>query len=342
MSQLTQRENTLKVYAGEMPDWVPVAEKAYALCMPFAVLGGGGPGQPAPEPGTIIYNLLKTPHMIPPDPNIGPMPIPGDPQVPDITRWREYLEFPFPDVSTLDWSTDIEMAKGIDRDNLLVQALVGGVAFSGAPYNSMVDILGHEGASIAMLDEDEKAFWHELLTYQTDLEIALIDRLVDIYQPDIICSCDDLANAHGPFMSPATYAEMIRPYQERIIKRIIEAGCIAEVHCCGKADGFVDDWVEMGVKAWNPAQIFNDLEGIKAKYGRQFVISGGYDSQGKINVKGASEEEVRASIRDSFRKYAPGGGYIFGTSGMALAHDLGEEHMNWILDEAEKCSKEAY
>ncbi|MDR2956776.1 MAG: hypothetical protein LBU61_01155 [Coriobacteriales bacterium] len=338
----TEKENVLKVYAGEMPDWVPLAEKAYALCTPLAITGGGSPDQSPPVPGTIIYNLLGTPHIITPDPNIAPMPIPGDPQVKDITRWRDYLNYPFPDIDSLDWSADIEMAKSIDRNSMAVQAFVGGVAFTGAPFNCMVDILGHEGASIAMLDEDEKAFWHELLTYQTDMEIKMINKMAEIYQPDIICSSDDLASAHGPFMSPATYNEMIKPYQQRIIKRILDTGCIAEVHCCGKAESFVDSWYEMGVRAWNPAQIFNDLEAIKAKYGRQFVISGGFDSSGKINVRGAKEEDVRASIRQSFERYAPGGGYIFSTAFMALPHDLGDEHMGWILDEAERCSKAMY
>jgi len=340
MATITERENVLKVYNGEMPDWVPVAEKAYALCMPMAVLSGG-PGSGL-EPGTIIYTPLKTPHVIPPDPNIGPMPVPGEPHVPDINNWRDYLDFPFPDIDSLDWTMDREVAKDLDRENLLVQALVGGSAFSGAPYNAMVDLMGHEGASVAMLDEDEKDAWHELLTLLTDFEIGLIDKLVEIYSPDVICTCDDLGWSCGPFMSLETYREMLKPYQKRIVDRITEAGCIAETHCCGKADIFVDDWYEMGIRAWNPAQVFNDLEGIKARYGRKFVISGGYDSSGPINVAGAKEEDVRASIRESFAKYAPGGGYIFSTSGMALPHDIGEEHMGWIIDEAVTCSTMAW
>jgi len=340
MQNLSPRENVLKVYSGEIPDWVPVAERSFSLCMPMAVLSGG-PGT-ALEPGTIIYTILGTPHVIPPDTNIGPMPIPGQPQIPDINNWRKYLKYPFPSIDAMDWSRDIEAAKHVDRENFAVEALVGGTAFSGAPYNAMVDMMGHEGASIAMLTDEEKDSWHELIGFLTDYEVQIITRLIEIYQPDIVCTCDDLATAHGPFMSPATYREMVKPYQRRIIQCIIDAGCIAELHCCGKADYFVDDFVEMGLKAWNPAQIFNDLAEVKAKYGRSFVISGGYDSQGKINVAGAAEADVRASIRDSFAKYAPGGGYIFNTGGMALAHELGEEHMGWIFDEAEKCSQLYY
>lgn len=342
MSPLTEKENAQKVYAGEMPDWVPLPEKAFSMAMPFAYLGAGGPGGGPREAGSIIYNLLKTPHVIPADTNIGPMPIPGDPQVKDITRWREYMEFPFPDPHDLDWSQDREIAKGIDRDTKMLQGMVGGASFSGSPYNAMVDVMGHEAASIAMLDDDQKESWHELIGYLTDLEVGVIEMMGEIYHPDVICTCDDLSNAHSLFMSPDTYREMIKPYQRRIVQAIIDVGAIPELHCCGKGDLLVDDWYEIGIRAWNPAQVFNDLEGVKAKYGRSFVLSGGYDSQSKINTYGAKEEDVRASIRESFAKYAPGGGYIFSTSGMALAHELGEEHMRWISDEAQKCSLAAY
>jgi hypothetical protein len=341
MSGLTERENALKVYAGEMPDWVPVASKAISVAVPIAYIGEGGPGS-GMQPGTIVYNLLKTPHVIPPDNNTGPMPVPGDPQVKDITRWREYIDFPFPDPHDLDWSMDREVAKTIDRDNRLVQAMFGGASFSGSPYNAMVDVMGHEAASIAMLDDDQKESWHELIGYLTDMEVAVVEMLAEIYQPDVICTADDLSNAHSLFMSPQTYREMVKPYQARIVQAILDVGCIAELHCCGKGDLLVDDWYEIGIRAWNPAQVFNDLAGVKAKYGRSFVLSGGYDSQSKINAYGAKEADVRASIRDSFAKYAPGGAYVFSTSGMALAHELGEEHMGWILDEALKCSAEAY
>ncbi|MCL2136588.1 MAG: hypothetical protein FWH40_03575 [Coriobacteriia bacterium] len=343
MSELNERENVLRLYRGEMPEWVPISQKAFAMCMPMAILGGpgGGPGGPR-VPGTITYNILGTPHIVTSDPNIAPMPIPGEPHVPDITHWRDYLKFPFPDPNELDWSRDVEVAKNVDRENRAVVAMVGGASFAGAPFNAMVDILGHEGASIAMLDEDEQEYWHELLGFLTDWEVAVVNNLIRIYQPDIVCTCDDLANAHGPFMSLPTYREMLLPYQARVVKAITDAGCYAEIHCCGKADAFIDDWFEIGLTAWNPAQVFNDIEEIKARYGRSFVINGGYDSQGKINIAGAAEADVRASIRLSFQKYAPGGSYIFSTSGMALAHELGEEHMGWISDEAEKCSSQYY
>lgn len=339
MSQLTPRENVLRVYRGEMPEWVPVAETDMAMAVPLFLIIGGPDGPP--EKGMIFNNPLGTPHIIS-DPFTGPMPLPGDPQVKDINHWRDYMEFPFMSPAALDWSPDIEVAKTLDRENKAISAIFGGAAFAGSPFNAMVDVLGHEAALAAMLTPEDKDAWHELIGYLTDWELEIVDKLAEIYEPDIMCIADDLACAHGPFMSLPAYREMIKPYQKRIVDRILEHGCYAEVHCCGFADAFVDDWVELGVKAWNPAQVMNDLVGIKQKYGRDFVINGGYNSQSKINAAGASESEVRASIRESFAKYAPGGGYIFSTSGMALVHELGEEHMGWIMDEAAKCSQEAY
>ncbi|MCL2632698.1 MAG: hypothetical protein FWD45_06415 [Coriobacteriia bacterium] len=341
MSPLTERDNVLKVYAGERPDWVPLAHKAFAIGMPMAIRNNRGDAG-GRIPGAIIYNILKTPHMIPPDPNIGAMPVPGEPHIPDITRWREFLDFPFPDPHKLDWSDDEAAAGRLDRENKAVMAMIGGAQFAGAPFNAMVDLMGHEAASIAMLDDDEKESWHELLGFLTEWELAVLDHMIEIYKPDIVCTSDDLANAHGPFMSIPTYREMIAPYQGQIFDRINAAGIICELHCCGRAEDFVADWVKMGLAAWNPAQTMNDLQALQARYGFDFIIDGGYDSQSRINTKGAKEEDVRASIRLSFEKYAPAGNFIFSTSGMALAHELGEDHMNWIFDEAEKCSTQSY
>lgn len=335
-TSLTPRENILRVYNCEMPEWVPVAEKSLAVSMPTCT---GNWSRPRLEAGQIFYDPFKTPHIAGPDLRVAVLPIPGEPHVPDITQWRKYLEMPFPDPNAFDWSVDEENAKSFDRENKAVSVAVGGTG-AGSPYNAMVKFLGHEGASIAMLTEPEA--WHELINLLTDWEVAVIKRAIEVYKPDIICTSDDLGAAHGPFMSPETYRELIKPYQKRIVQAIVDGGCIAELHCCGKADLFVDDWYEIGIRSWNPAQVFNDLEAVKAKYGRKFVIDGGYDSQGRINRPGATEEEVRTAVRAMIDRLAPGGGFIFNTSGMALVHELGQEHYGWIIDEADTYSKTFY
>jgi uroporphyrinogen-III decarboxylase len=135
---------------------------------------------------------------------------------------------------------------------------------------------------------------------------------------------------------------MIKPYHKKLVDAIIEGGAVPTLHCCGNVDLLFEDFLDLGYVAWDPSQVQNDLAGMKAKYGNRFTFFGGFDSQGSTNKAGTSEEEVRAGIRRSFDVLAPGGGYVFSTSGMMLPWDIGETQAGWIMDEARKLSRTFY
>ncbi|MBQ1415335.1 MAG: veratrol--corrinoid protein metyltransferase, partial [Lachnospiraceae bacterium] len=78
----------------------------------------------------------------------------------------------------------------------------------------------------------------------------------------------------------------------------------------------------MGVRAWDPAQPVNDLEGIKAKYGNDLVIIGGWDPTPHIVFDDVTEEELRQSVRDTIDRLAPGGGYCWA---VGLMRSVGRE-----------------
>ncbi|MDR2956761.1 MAG: hypothetical protein LBU61_01080 [Coriobacteriales bacterium] len=332
---ITERENLLRLFNGELPDWVPIMEDAVTMAMPTPI-GSWGFGDF--KVGDVIPDTLGVPHVVS-DPLVGPMPIPGEPYVPDITRWREFIELPLPDPDSMDWSLDIQLETELDRVNKVVQSYTGGT-MAGSPFNVMVKYLSHEGALTALLAEPEA--WHDMLSVFIDWEVKVVKKTISIYHPDIMMNADDLSFVHAPFMALETWREMIKPYQKRLFDAISEEGVIVLVHCCGKGEQFVDDWYEMGARCWDPAQNMNDLEAIKARYNNRFVICGGFDSQGKTNKRGTPEAEVRANVRAQIDRLAPGGGFIFSTSMMALPHDIGEEHYNWIYDEARTYGRDFY
>jgi hypothetical protein len=47
---------------------------------------------------------------------------------------------------------------------------------------------------------------------------------------------------------------------------------VIDRHDCGKSEQFIDDWLEIGVSAWNPVQVTNDCVGIKKKYGNRLRL----------------------------------------------------------------------
>ncbi|MCL1802855.1 MAG: hypothetical protein FWG30_04330 [Eubacteriaceae bacterium] len=348
MAKLTERENLQMVYDGLVPEWVPLSERCSAIGYgpPMVIQLRKNLTDTAPAPrdqvgaGSRLFDIFGIEYEIS-DPRIGPMPAPDVFKVPDITKWHEY--FPpslLPDLSSYDWN---EIAKPVvdnwDRVNKRTKYLFTGCT-GGTTYMWMATILGHKEAMIASLEEPEA--WHELNDVLTSWQEEAIRYIARYIKPDSICFCDDNAYGHGTFLSPATYKEMIKPYHARLAKAIISEGCVAEIHCCGKADMIADDFVDIGLSAWNPAQHFNDLEGIQERHGNKLILEGGWESNGPAGIAGASEAIVRAAVRRAMDRSAKNGGYVFSTSGMTAVFDVGQEHVDWISDEAVKYGEAFY
>jgi len=328
---LTQKENMQLLFNHEQPEWVPLAEEATNFAMNGFVMQWYKPGQIS----TDIFGARYYTE----DPRVGPMPIPGEPLLSDIHEWPDKVIFP--DLDAIDWvQAAKDDTKNWDPDKWS-QCMFSGSA-NGAVFQLMVTLMSHEGALYALADEDSEEEWHVLLSKLTDWTEDLIRRTIRYYKPDSCCICDDITNKLGPFMSPATFRRMIKPYHKQLVDAVVDEGAIPTLHCCGKTDKILGDLVEIGYKGWDPSQVFNNLPMMKETYGKDIVFFGGFDSQGPTNKAGTPEEEVRAGVRRSFEILAPGGGYCFSTSGMMLAWDIGEEQAGWIMDEARKQSASFY
>ena len=339
MAKLSERENLLRLYRGEIPAWVPISE--HAINRGFGpVFLRAGRGNRLRQKGDRFRDIFGVLHEIS-DPRFGPMPAPDEHRITDISKWRE--QFPvagFPDLDSFDWEAAVkEETADWDRENKYIKYSFGGTG-SGSSFVWMASLLGNAEALEAMLTEPEA--WDDLLDALTVFQEGLVARIGAYFRPDSIVLCDDLAFNKGTFMSPALYRERIKPFHKRLVDAIVKAGCDPEIHCCGKADTFADDFVDIGLRSWNPAQRFNDLEGVKARHGNRLILDGAWDSNGPAAMRGADEAVVRAAVRSAMDRCAPGGGYVFSTSGMTEVSYVGEEHMRWIYDEAVRYGRQFY
>jgi hypothetical protein len=73
----------------------------------------------------------------------------------------------------------------------------------------------------------------------------------------------------------------------------------------------------MGVHSWNPAQVSNDLAGIKKTYGNRLAICGGWDNTGFLGSTAVDTETLREKLMEYVDTLAPGGGFVYspGVSG---------------------------
>ena len=134
------------------------------------------------------------------------------------------------------------------------------------------------------------------------------------YNPDCYCILDDTAAAKFPFISVDMYQRLVKPFHKAVADLALNHGLKISMHCCGKCESFIDDWIDIGVSAWEPAQAANDLIGIKQKYGRKMAIMGGWDNLNHASQPDASEEELVEELKKYVDTFAPNGGFAFNAS----------------------------
>lgn len=328
--KLTEKENYLRLLRGEQPEWVPSytfgpmpgMTEPVSNCMlepeilsDFRMKGGGmdiwgvnwvgaqeAGGALLPEPGRFILT--------------------------DITKWRDVIKAP--DISGVDWEAmtkrqlDGFAAMGSPRDQSAVSFNLT-VGF----FQTLCSFMGFEEGMCAMYEEPEEVM--ALLDYICTFYEEVARQMIPYVQPDILTMMDDICTWRAPFMSLDMYEEIIMPFTNRQAKIGRDLGIPITMHCCGKGDIFVEDWISMGINAWDPAQTCNDLKGIKEKYGNRMVIMGGWDSRGRMEAPDVTEEEIRQSVRDTIDAYAPGGGFAWCGGFLGAVGDQESMRKNMIL-----------
>ncbi len=263
------------------------------------------------------------------------MPSPYNFILDDICKWRDIVKAP--NLSQIDWET---MARrdlaGFDRENT---ALCGN--FNLGYFQQLMAFLGFSEGLCAMYEEPEEV--KALFQYLADFYAEVVKKYIEYYKPDIIELVDDTATALNPFISIDMYRELIKPYHYMQNKPAIEAGIPIVHHNCGRCEDFIDDWLEIGIIAWNPAQVMNDLDGIKKKYGRKLGLIGCWDSSGPASWDSATEDVVRQAVRNTIDRFAPGGGFCFWGGVYGPAGDtVTENKRRWLTEEYETYGRSFY
>jgi len=232
------------------------------------------------------------------------LPKPGEFLLEDITKWRSVVTIP--DLSVFDWEGTVEAEAGMyNRDMQAVE-----IYSMNFIYERLATLMGFEEALLAMATEPDATY--ALLEAIVDWKIEGLKYYVKYFNPDVYIFFDDVATERMLFMSPDTYRALIKPLHTKMVTACKELGVIPIQHTCGKADVIVEDMIDEGCEGWHVVQAQNNIEEILEKYGKQFVIMGGYDTTGAPGQPFATEEMVRAEVRrcmDTYAKY--GYGYVF-------------------------------
>ena len=296
----TPREGLLRLINNDNPTWLgnPFecfnvdggAGLPYLLDAAAAVHGRTGKGGvDVPDAWGVVWDW--------PDDQPGPTPKhSGDNKViPDITRWREF--FDFPSLDNLDWSDSETLAKTVDRENkvLMMQSPRGMFEFSHA-------MMGFEDALENFLLEPDDMY--ELLSAYTDWKIKAAELTIDHMQPDILVNFDDWGSKTQLFLPPSVWREILKPLYARFFGYIKSRGVITMNHCDCHAQEICEDMVEVGIDVWQGVTPQNDIPGVVERTGGKLFLFGGIDMP-SIDYPGVTEDVIRAHIRETLDKYAP-------------------------------------
>ena len=217
--------------------------------------------------------------------------------------------YPWPDPD--DPGRYVGLAEEIkDLYNNTPYALVGDGGFKGFWEPAFM----LRGLTQALMDlVQNKEFMHALLGKLLEINTAVAKRFLEIVGPyvTVVRTADDLATQKSLLMSPATYREMIQPYQKKLnqtLKQYTDA--ILFYHSCGNVTSLVGDLIDSGVEALNPVQVtaIPDPAGLKAKYGDRLCFWGAIDTQHVLPH--GTPEDVRQEVRLRLRQLGQGGGYV--------------------------------
>jgi uroporphyrinogen decarboxylase len=223
-----------------------------------------------------------------------------------IADIRDHHHYQFPDPTAADRFVSLERAmRRFGDDKAIVLNLRDG-------FSDVRDLLGYEAALMSMLLEPQR--FSELLERSVAYNLRLATVAQQRFGIQIIATTDDVANAQGMLIRPATYFELIGPRFREAIQGFKSLGCLCIKHCDGNVDAVVDFWIEAGIDCLDPIDpgCGYTMAAMKARYADKICLKGNIDCTGVLcdGTPAQVAEEVRQCILGG----GAGGGLIVSSS----------------------------
>jgi hypothetical protein len=176
-------------------------------------------------------------------------------------------------------------------------------------YESLWRIIGSENALlwIALYPETVGRFVERINAFCLEFARAQIDAAEGMLDGMIIWG--DVAYTGGMLFAPEYWRKYFRPGVKAIVELCHERDLPVIYHGCGDVSPIFEDFIEMGVDAYNPleAKAGLDVVALRRKYGHRITFCGNMDVQ-KWAV--ADDEELKRIVLTKLNA-AKGGGFIF-------------------------------
>ena len=313
---MTHRENRLRAFRFQSPEWIPVSSGFPAPCWQFygpdpleEILLSHNILFPGYERGSIYpENLPIPPHTIKGTPYTDPWGSVWQTQFDGMVgavkhhalkNWSAFDGFTAPDPEVtdgmlpIDWKV-IEQRGELSRkhDVFFAVALTHGHTFL-----RLSDLRGYENLIYDMVDEEPRLL--QLVKIIEEFNMTLIERFLT-FDPDMVLIPEDLGTQNSPLLSPEMFRKYIKPSYLRLTAPVKEKGILVHEHSDGYILDIIDDLVDVGGDIINLQDLVNGIDNIEKHVKRRLAIDLDIDRQ-NITVHG-SPSDVEAHIREAVMK----------------------------------------
>ena len=309
---MTNKENMLKMLLRQRPEWVPCWRDScdFIPCSAIEDRAKGGTGA----------DWFGVPW-------IDMTPAPGGTLLEEVSGWREAIRFP--DLEAVDWAAAAEAdLAGADRENKVLWIPL----FCGL-FERLHSFLGFENALVALCEEPEET--QALIDAYCDFKLREIDKVITYYHPEVVCMHDDYGMKSNMLLSPDMWRRFFKEPLRRINDYCTGRNTIFVLHCCGKVDPIVGDFVDLGITAWDSVNYCNDLPELYRKYGRELSFTTSLDMP---FLAAADEAQVRQHVREAID--------MLGTYGNMSPRDdaptIPQRTLDIVADETRAYGREYY
>jgi len=161
---------------------------------------------------------------------------------------------------------------------------------------------------------------YEVFDRQCEIGIANLEKIHAVVGDKvtaIFITGTDFGTQSGPFISPAAYRDLYKPFHSRVNGWVHDnTSWKTFIHSCGSVSAFLEDFIDAGFDILNPVQCSAadmDPAMLKDRYGDRITFwGGGIDTQKTLPF--GTPDDVRAEVADRIRILSGGGGFVFNTT----------------------------
>lgn len=242
-----------------------------------------------------------------------------------IQSWEDYDRYPWPSAEDADFSL-IEFATRIMPEGMKIFINVGGM------LEPLMWLMAYEPFAIALYENPDLI--EAMVAKITDIFTPVAETALEMDSVGGLFTGDDMGFKTATMISPDHLRKYIFPYHKRLAAMTHKHDKIYILHACGQLETVMEDLIrDVKIDAKHSYEdAITPVEEIKARYGDRIGIVGGIDVDFLCR---ATEEEVRARVREVLDVCMVGGGYALGT-GNSVANYIPINNFLAMVDEGHK------